>query len=162
MIEIIKNPNGDTRTAPLDVTFEQFQEANDMHRDDVAAVMYELSLMLDRAGELHDCTKKTQEAMFFRDFKNTQMKGDRFEESEWYQLHVASERHHLLAKCPDDVNLLDVIGMIVDCTCARLARGGEMRELEIDNDILRLAVQNTVLQIESMVVVKEGDANAKT
>lgn len=43
MIEIYKNPNGDTRTAPKDVTFEKFQEANDMHIEDVEAVMYELS-----------------------------------------------------------------------------------------------------------------------
>lgn len=33
MIEIKKNPNGDTRTAPKGITFEQFQEANDMHID---------------------------------------------------------------------------------------------------------------------------------
>ena len=57
MIEIKKNPNGDTRTAPKDVTFEQFQEANDMHIEDVKSVMYELSRMIDHRGENHDCTK---------------------------------------------------------------------------------------------------------
>lgn len=35
MIIIYKNPNGDTRTAPEGITFEQFQEANDMHIEDV-------------------------------------------------------------------------------------------------------------------------------
>ena len=43
MIEIRKNPSGDTRTAQKDVSFEQFQEANDMHIEDVRSVMYELS-----------------------------------------------------------------------------------------------------------------------
>ena len=41
MIEIKKNPNGDTRTAPKGITFEEFQEANDMHIYDVSRVMYE-------------------------------------------------------------------------------------------------------------------------
>lgn len=38
MITIYKNPNGDTRTAPKDISFEQFQEANDMHKQDVRNV----------------------------------------------------------------------------------------------------------------------------
>ena len=40
MIEIQKNPNGDTRTAPKGITFEEFQEANDMHIEDVKEVMW--------------------------------------------------------------------------------------------------------------------------
>ena len=51
MIEIKKNPNGDTRTAPKDVTFEQFQEANNMHIEDVEAVMYELSKIIEERGK---------------------------------------------------------------------------------------------------------------
>ena len=34
--------------------------------------------------------------------------------------------------------------MIVDCTCAGLARSGEVRGLEINSEILEKAVQNTV------------------
>lgn len=37
-ITIYKNPNGDTRTAPKNVTYEQFQKANDMHITDVICV----------------------------------------------------------------------------------------------------------------------------
>lgn len=155
MIEIYKNPNGDTRTAPKEITFEQFQEANDMHIDDVKAVMYELSRMVDRAGENHDCTKKSQERMFYRDFVNTQENGADFVNGEWYQLHVKAERHHLLSNCPDDVNLIDVLEMIADCTCAGLARSGEIRDLEISEEILTKAAKNTAEMIKSMVVVKE-------
>ena len=43
MIKITKNPNGDTRTAPKGITFEQFQQANDTHIQDVQSVMWELS-----------------------------------------------------------------------------------------------------------------------
>lgn len=155
VIEIKKNPNGDTRTAPKGITFEQFQEANNMHIDDVNAVMYELAKMVGCAGENHDCTKKSQERMFYRDFKDTQENDADFVNGEWYQLHIKAERHHLLSHCPADVNLIDVLEMIADCTCAGLARSGEIRDLEIDNDILNRAVKNTAELIKSMVTFKE-------
>ena len=155
MIEIRKNPNGDTRTAQKDVSFEQFQEANDMHIEDVRSVMYELSKMIDARGENHDCTKKSQERMFYRDFVNTQENGDDFTKSEWYSLHTKAERHHLLSSCPEDVNLIDVLEMIVDCTCAGLARSGEVRDLEINTKILEKAVNNTTQLIKSMVKITE-------
>lgn len=155
MIEIKKNPNGDTRTAPKNVTFEQFQEANDMHIEDVRAVMWELSKMVDRAGENHDCTKKSQERMFYNNFLSTINNGTDFVNDEWYQLHIRAERHHLLSHCPDDVNLIDVLEMISDCVCAGMARSGEIRDLEIDSDVLNRAVKNTAELIESMIEVKE-------
>lgn len=111
--------------------------------------------MVDRVGENHDCTKKSQERMFYRDFKDTQESVADFVNGEWYQLHVKAERHHLLSHCPDDVNLIDVLEMIADCTCAGLARSGEIRDLEIDTDILNRAVKNTAELIKGMVVVKE-------
>ena len=154
MIEIRKNPNGDTRTAQKDVSFEQFQEANDMHIEDVRSVMYELSKMVDARGENHDCTKKSQERMFYRDFVNTQENGDDFTKSEWYSLHTKAERHHLLSCCPEDVNLIDVLEMIADCVCAGMARSGEIRDLEINSDILNRAVQNTANIIKQMIIVK--------
>lgn len=155
MIEIKKNPNGDTRTAPKGITFEQFQEANDMHISDVESVMHALSRFVDMAGKNHDFTKKSRERMFYRDFVDTQENGADFVNGEWYQLHVKAERHHLLSNCPDDVNLIDVLEMIADCTCAGLERSGEIRDLEIDNDILNRAVKNTAEMIKNMVSVKE-------
>lgn len=157
MIEIYKNPNGDTRTAPMNVTFDQFQEANDMHIGDVFSVMYALSDMIFDAGRYHDSTKKSREREFYKDFKNAMEKCDDFTKSEWHIMHVNAERHHLLANCPDDVNLIDVLEMIADCTCAGLARSGEVRDLEIDSSILEKAVKNTVELIKSMIVVKEKE-----
>ena len=109
MIRIKKNPNGDTRTARKGITFEQFQQANDMHMQDVQSVMCELSRMVDRAGDFHDCTKKSQERMFYKDFVDTQENGVDFVSGEWYQLHVNAERHHLLSNCPKDVNLIRMV-----------------------------------------------------
>lgn len=155
MVTIYKNPNGDTRTAPKNVTFEDFQEANDMHREDVNQVMYELSQMIDKRGENHDCTKKSQERMFYNNFLSTMNEGTDFVNDEWYQLHIKAERHHLLSYCPDDVNLIDVLEMISDCVCAGMARSGEIRDLEIDSDIINRAVQNTAKMIKDMIEVKE-------
>ena len=155
MVIIYKNPNGDTRTAPKNVSFEEFQEANDMHREDVNQVMYELSQMIDKRGENHDCTKKSQERMFYKNFLSTMNEGTDFVNDEWYQLHIKAERHHLLSHCPDDVNLIDVLEMISDCVCAGMARSGEIRDLEIDSDILNRAVQNTAKMIKDMIEVKE-------
>ena len=141
---IFKNPNGDTRTASKNVSFKDFQIANDSHISDVYSVMINLALRVAKAGKEHDNTKKSEEELFYKNFLSTINTGTNFVEDEWYQLHINSERHHLLSRCPDDVNLIDVLEMIADCVCAGLARSGEVRALEINNDILQKAVKNTV------------------
>ena len=155
MIKIHKNPNGDTRTAPKNVTFEEFAEANDSHISDVKRVLKRLADVVSLTGEIHDRTKKSYELEFYNDFKDTLVNGSNFVEGEWYKMHIEKERHHLLSRCPDDVDLLDVIEMIVDCVCAGKARSGEVRPLEISDDILRLAVKNTVKLIDDMTEVEE-------
>ena len=154
-IIIKKNPNGDSRTAPKNITFEQFQEANDMHKSDVAAVMKSLAASIKVRGEIHDYTKKRFEKMFYDDFLATINEGADFVNGEWYQLHINKERHHLLSRCPEGVDLIDVIEMIVDCVCAGKARSGEVRPIELNDEILKKAVENTVKRINNMVVVEE-------
>ena len=150
-IIIEKNPNGDTRTAPKGISFEQFQEANDMHRADVNSVMKFLAHLVHKAGLKHDYTKKSSEVLFYNNFLSAMNNGTNFVEDEWYQLHVSMERHHLLSRCPEDVNLIDVLEMIADCTCAGLSRSGEVRDLEISTEILEKAVQNTVKLIVKQI-----------
>ena len=153
-IVIHKNPNGDTRTAPKNVTFEQFQEANNSHIVDVTNVLIGLSGKLKENGYRHDWTKKKYEKMFYNDFLATMNCGADFVSREWYQLHVNTERHHLLSRCPQDVNLLDVIEMVVDCVCAGKTRSGEIRGLEISTDILEKALKNTVKLVDDMTVLE--------
>ena len=153
-IELHKNPNGDTRTAPKDVTFEQFQKANDSHIIDVNLAMTNISVLLAMQGAKHDWTKKEYEQEFYKDFLATLNEGVDFVSGSWYQRHVREERHHLLSRCPKDVNLLDVIEMIVDCVCAGKARSGEIRGMEITPEILNMAFQNTVKLVDDMTVVK--------
>lgn len=149
-IKIYKNPNGDSRTAPSDVTFEQFQQANDMHRQDVVNVSNQLAFALMNKARNHDYTKKTEERMFYDNFLSTMNDGTDFVNDEWYQLHIDREKHHLLSKCHEDVTLLDVLEMIVDCVCAGKARSGDVRGLEINDDILKLAINNTVKMVNNM------------
>lgn len=154
-ITIKKNPNGDTRTAKENVSFEEFQEANDSHRTDVRRVMQALSTIIKERGILHDFTKKDAEQDFFDDFNDAKNLGLDFTRLQWYQMHVKKERHHLLSHCPEDVNLIDVLEMIVDCVCAGKARSGEVRDIELNDDILKAAITNTVKLIDDMTEVEE-------
>lgn len=153
-VTIYKNPNGDTRTAPKGITFEQFEDANNSHIVDVANVMIEISDILKSNAHNHDHTKKSHEKEFYRDFLATMNDGADFVSGDWYQLHVNTERHHLLSRCPEDVNLLDVIEMIVDCVCAGKTRSGEIRGLEITAEILKRAMKNTVKLVDDMTIVR--------
>lgn len=66
MVTIYRNGNGDSRTANVNTTFEEFQDANDQHRTDVDDIMCALSEMVARAGENHDCTKKFMSICFIK------------------------------------------------------------------------------------------------
>lgn len=154
MVTIKKNPNGDTRTAKPDVSFEEFQASNDMHIEDVKNVMSELSDRVYCAGVEHDFTKKTKERLFYRNFLATINNGVNFVNNEWYQYHIQQERHHLLANCPQDVDLIDVLEMISDCVCAGKSRSGEIRPVEISSEILELAFKNTVKLVDNMAKVE--------
>lgn len=154
MTIIYKNSNGDTRTAKKDVSFKEFQEANDMHIQDVRNVMNELALKLMVTGATHDYTKKSYEKLFYKNFLSTINNNTDFVNDEWYQLHIKNERHHLLSRCPEDVNLIDILEMITDCVCAGMARSGDIRPIEIDDDILNKALVNTTKMIKNMITVK--------
>lgn len=153
-VVIHKNPNGDTRTAPKGITFKQFQEANNSHIMDVTNTMLRVSEMMEEAACMHDHTKKSDEEQFYKDFLSTMNEGTDFVSGKWYQHHVNTERHHLLSGCPEDVNLLDVIEMIVDCVCDGKTRSGEIRGPEITPEILDKAMRNTVKMIDDMTEVK--------
>lgn len=154
IIDIHKNPNGDIRTAPKDVTLEQFREANQMHRDDVMNVMDELSCMLKTQGEDHDWTKVSFEDKLYQDFMSS-LKGEMsFASGVWYKVHVATESHHPLSYCHDDITLLDIIEMVVDCVCAAKTRGVLTELREVDTAILMKALQNTVSLVDKMTIVK--------
>ena len=58
-----------------------------------------------------------------------------------------------LEKVTEDINLIDVIEMIVDCVMAGLARSGEVYPLDINPDVLLKAFQNTVEMLKENVII---------
>lgn len=148
-IKLKYDPHGDSRHAPKDTTFEQFHEANVSHIHDVQQVMNWLSVVVKNQGKVHDWTKIRYEKEFWDDFWS-----EDFANGKWYQRHVHTEKHHPLAFCHDDIDLIDVLEMIVDCVCAGKARSGEVRPIEIDEEILKKAVDNTVKLIDKYTEVE--------
>ena len=71
---------------------------------------------------------------------------------EWFRNRHMQERHHLNDRVPDDVNMLDVMEMIVDCTCAGLARSGDVYPISIPDEVIKLAIENTKNMIIDEVV----------
>lgn len=157
-VKIKKNTNGDTRVAERIPDFYEFSDANLSHKEDVRNMMGAVADMIADAGRNHDWTKikEPYRSNFYRDLCNTIEGRIKFEDGRWNKDHYALERHHLLMRCPDDVNLIDVIEMICDCVCAGMARSGEVRDLEISEDILQKAARNTVEMCKEAVVLEDG------
>lgn len=158
-IPIKRNTNGDTRVATRVPYFADFVRANSLHRSDVRETMWRLANMVERAGRRHDWTKSYYEDVFYNDFCNKLADPEaNFTEMPWYKdIHITFERHHLLSRCPDDVNLVDVMEMVCDCVCAGLARSGSVRPVEIPSDVLQKAVANTAKLVEDMCEIVEDE-----
>ena len=138
MIEIRESKTADTRSCDWSkVTKGQLRASSEQHIRDVR-------LGMDIDG-------------FHRDF----IEGtDGFTEKEWYQRHIKLNRHHLLQAggVPNDVNLVDVLDMIVDCVMAGMARTGEVYPLDIKPEVLKAAFDNTAELLKNNVtVVKEEE-----
>ena len=70
-------------------------------------------------------------------------------------MHIKTERHHINDFTQENVDLIDVLEMIADCTSAGLARSGDVREITIDKDVLYKAFQNTCELVKNMCVLEE-------
>ena len=155
-IDIKKNNLGDTRTADRKPNFDEFVHANSQHREDVRIVMGAIADILREAGLKHDYTKRKYDAEFYADFcKVLDGSTEKFTDMDWYQTHIREERHHINSRCPDDVDLIDVIEHIVDCCCAGKTRSGYISPIVIDPEILKRAVDNTVKLIDNNTRIVE-------
>ena len=105
------------------------------HKRDVNAALSFLASRLFDAGEMHDNHKLATLPEFHKTFI------DGFKDETWWNEHK-KERHHL----PDDmedIDLIDILEHIADCTMAGMARSGHVYINEIPANKLRLAFQNT-------------------
>lgn len=155
MIRIQKSKTADTRTCDFaSVSKETLRQSSIQHIGDVRKGIEFFKMLLDTAAERHDFDKLTDLDGFHSDFVGG------FESTVWWDNHRKVNRHHLLQKdgVREDVNLVDVIDMVVDCVMAGMGRAGTVYPVDISNDVLRRAFDNTVELLKSHVEVENEDA----
>ena len=157
-VTIKRNPLGDTRTTTRVPTFAEFETANRGHVEHVRSMMWNIADDIKRQGREHDNTKinEPNRSLFYRELcEKIEGKIDSFTDGKWYPMHCQRERHHLNDRCPDDVNLIDVLEMICDCVCAGMARKGNVYPVTISSEILQKAVENTTnMCIEAVEMIE--------
>lgn len=150
MIEIPRSPTADTRTCDVNaVTQDQLYRSSHQHILDVRRGLLFFRYLLDDAAARHDFDKLSDVDTFYADFKTG------FAVTEWWDRHRKINRHHLLQDdgVPADVNLIDVLDMIADCTMAGMARAGSVYPLELPDRLLQAAFQNTCKLLLAQVKV---------
>lgn len=150
-----KEPNCDTRTAEDNITKKQLLQATYSHINDVNTVGNWLADKFKEDIKNHDHTKVDYIDDFYRDFV-TRAKDIEFKSLPWWQIHK-TERHHLNDSVPEDVNLLDILEMIVDCTCAGLTRSGKVYPITVPEEVVKKAIQNTSQLIIDNVEVQDKE-----
>ena len=150
MIRIKPSPTADTRTCDFaNVTKETLYASSQQHIEDVRDGLEVFRMMLREAADRHDPDKLTDIDGFHADFVTG------FKETGWWDRHRKLNRHHLEMEdgIPEDVNLIDVLDFIADCTMAGMARSGAVRVLNISPEVLMRAFQNTAELLKQNVVV---------
>lgn len=158
MIYIHPSKNADTRTSDAQVTKEQLLQDTMSHIRDVEKGMHFLAEKIEKTGRLHDYTKILYIDEFYNDFSSIKS-GEKtdFKAMNWYKNRHLIERHHLNDRVPSDVDLVDVIEMIVDCTMAGLARSGSVSEITISTEVLEKAFKNTAKILARNIKVIEDE-----
>lgn len=140
-IIIKRSKNADTRSAEGEVSKQELLDNSLSHIKDVQNVGDWLSIKLKESVTNHDYTKIDYIDQFHEDFTSGRQ-GEDFKALPWFQKHL-EERHHLNDRVPEDVNLIDVLEMVIDCTVAGLARSGEVYDITIPEEVLKQAINNT-------------------
>lgn len=143
-LKIKRSKDADTRSAEQGVTKEQLIKNTVSHIQDVQNVGYLIGLKFTEQLLQHDHTKIDYMDEFYKDFTDVlQNKDKSFKDMNWFKERHLTERHHLNDSVPEDVNLIDVLEMVIDCTCAGLARSGNVYPITIPQDVIEKAIENT-------------------
>ena len=143
-IQIKRSKDAVTRSASQGVTKEQLLANTKSHISDVQNVGNWIAEAFKTQLSQHDYTKTEFIDEFYNDFSEVlKDKNKSFKDMKWFKERHITERHHLNDRVPDDVDLIDVLEMVIDCTCAGLARSGDVYPIEIDPEILKKAINNT-------------------
>lgn len=150
MIEINPSPTADTRTCDVTkVSKQQLLMSSVQHIADVGKGLAYFGGLLAERASIHDFDKLTDIDQFYADFQT------KFDQTSWWDAHRRMHRHHLAKSdgVPLDVNLIDILEYITDCVMAGMARSGIVYALEMPDNVLRRAFENTVGLLQSNVVV---------
>jgi hypothetical protein len=148
MIEIRKTPHADTRSCDVTTAVKETVQLETFHHiQDVGKVLNFFSEKLQKAAQEHDADKLSKFDWFWANFQTN------FKERDWLENHYRVNRHHLNAEggVPPDVDLLDVMEFVADCTAAGVARHGYVTELTLPQELLVTAFQNTVKKVVSQL-----------
>ena len=154
MIRIQKSKTADTRSCDFTkVSKDTLRDSSVQHIGDVRKGIRLLKAMLEVAAARHDFDKLSDLDGFYSDFVGG------FKSTVWWDKHRQINRHHLLQAdgVREDVNLVDVLDMIVDCVMAGMRRTGTVYPVDIPMEVLKRAFDNTVELLKSNVIV-EGKA----
>lgn len=144
-IKIRPSKTADTRSAEKKVTKEELLQSSKQHISDVQKAIGWMMSFLRDVSEKHDYTKITNIDEFFNNFKFIQDGNVAdFLELNWYKNIHLQERHHLDNRCPEDVNLFDVLERVADITTAGMARTGKVYDDSLSPEILEKAYKNTI------------------
>lgn len=157
-IKIVKTTDADTRSATHMVTKDELLSNTASHILDVQTVGQWLAEKFKDQLSEHDHTKIDYIDEFYKDFTEQLQSENKpnFKEMPWFKNRHMTERHHLNDSVPEDVNLLDVLEMVVDCTCAGLARSGNVYPITIPQEVIEKAIENTKqLIIDNTEIVDE-------
>lgn len=150
MITIKKSKTADSRSCDFKNVFkETLYLSSVQHIEDVEKGMKFFQSMMNDSIDRHDDDKLSDIDGFYKDFITG------FKNTDWYDKHRIINRHHLSADdgVPEDVNLIDVLEMIVDCVMAGLGRTGKVTPIEIKKEVLQKAFDNTVELLKNNVKV---------
>lgn len=152
MIKIKKSQTADTRSCDYSkVTKEQLINSTKQHIGDVKKGMDFLIKLIKFTSNVHDLDKLSNIDQFHSDFLTG------FKQTIWWDNHRKITRHHLFESDgqPNDVDLIDVLELIVDCVMAGMGRTGSVYPLNIDPKLLLKAFNNTVELLKSQVIVED-------
>jgi len=132
------------------VTKSQLYMATMHHRSDVKNGLTFFKYMLERIMLEHDMDKISDFDSFHNGFIT------RFEDRKWIDKHTANNKHHALShECtPEDINLIDLLEIIVDCTVAGMSRRGDVYPIIISEKMLVKAFNNTFNLLKDQIELK--------
>lgn len=119
------------------------------HTGDVELAMKFFIYKMINAFMSHDEDKVKDFDNFRKDIESG------FQAGVWLNKHLKGTRHHLNRPegVPSDVNLIDVLEYIADCTVAGFARSGSVTPIKIQPDVLIRAFNNTAELLKKEIVL---------